>query len=126
MTDQNDQQGPPAAIAAPVAPAPAPSVAQAVTTAATTAVDNSLKGLWNRYGIFFILVGLGLLILKFNGVIMDVLGWSSKKDLQEAQKTDTQLKAKEDATNTQADALIKQAQDLPKQEGQVDDDWDKK
>lgn len=124
MADQTPPAAPPAAPAA--QPAPAPTVSQVVEAKVEQTFSSIVKDLWARYGILFILVGIGLIALKFGSVAMDVLGWSSKKDLQDAIKTDTQLKAKEDATNTQADALVKQANDLPKTEGQVDDDWDKK
>jgi hypothetical protein len=118
-----------------VAPAqqPAPTVTPAVQTvsqAVETKVEQTfssvVKDLWAKYGILFVLIGLGLAILKFNDAIMDVLGWSSKKDLQSTMKTDAQLKAQEDATNNQADVLVKDAEELPGKEGAVDDDWDKK
>ena len=82
--------------------------------------------MWSKYGILFILVGIGLLIAKFGDIVTDILAASSKKDLKNAQKTDTQLKAQEDAASQQADALVKQADAMPAQEGEVDDDWDKK
>ena len=122
MADQTPPQNPPQAPPAPQTPTPV----QAVENVVEQGISSTIKALWAKYGILFILVGIGLIALKFGSVAMDVLGGSSKKDLQEAQKTDAELKAKEDATNKQADALVKDAADLPKTEGQVDDDWDKK
>lgn len=117
MADQNDTQSP-------SQPVPAPQTPAAGIVEET--FSSAVKALWAKYGIFFILIGIGILALKFGNLLMDILGWSSKKDLEQAQKTDTQLKAKEDATNAQANALVKEANDLPKTEGKVDDDWDKK
>lgn len=119
MPDQNDQQSP-------SIPAPAPQNPVPQTNVVEETFSSAVKALWAKYGIFFILVGIGILALKFGNLAMDILGWSSKKDLEQAQKTDAQLKAKEDATNAQANALVKEANDLPKTEGKVDDDWDKK
>ena len=130
MTDQNDQQNPPPSASPAQVAAPTPTAAQTVATTVETKVEETfssmIKDLWSRYGILFFLVGIGLIALKYSSVAMEILGWSSKKDLQSAQKTDAQLKAQEEATNKEADALVKEATDLPKTEGQVDDDWDKK
>ena len=130
MADQNDQQNPPAPQPAPQAPTPvvASTVQQAPTVVvqAETGLKSVIKDLWGKYGIFFVLIGILLLVAKFNDVIMDLLGWSSKKDLQKAEKTDVQLKAQEDAANQQADALVKKANDLPSQEGKVDENWNQK
>jgi hypothetical protein len=121
MADQTPPQSSPQA-----PPTPVPTVSQAVEAKVEETFSSIIKALWAKYGILFVLVGMGLLALKFGSIAMDVLGWSSKKDLQNAIKTDTQLKAQEDATNKQADALVREVTDLPKTEGKVDDDWDKK
>ena len=109
-----DEQTPPAA--SPAAPAAQP---------AATPTPSIIKEMWSKYGILFILVGAGLLIAKFGDIAMSLLASASKKDIEAAQKTDTQLKA-QDAANQQADALVKKADALPAQQGKVDDDWDKK
>lgn len=85
-----------------------------------------IKDLWSRYSIFFIIVGALLLIAKFGDIAMDILGYKSKKLLENAQKTDTALKAQEDAANKQANDLIAKADNLPKTEEIVDEDWNKK
>ena len=118
-----DQQDPPAA---PPVAATAPPAATTTPTIKQEVEQSLIKGLWSKYGILFILVGLGLLVAKFGDIAMSLLASLSKKELQDAQKTDTQLKAQENAANQQADALVKKADELPSQEGKVDDDWDKK
>jgi hypothetical protein len=120
MADQNDQQTQPQP-SQPATTAP-PSESQEVTNTLLAPV----KQLWTKYGIFFIIVGVLLIALKFGNLAMDVLGWSSKKDLQDAQKKDTELKAQEDAASSQADSLVTQANNLPNQEGPVDADWNLK
>lgn len=114
MADQNDQQSP---------PQPAPSV-PAVPTDST--LKAAVKDLWSKYSIFFIVVGALILIAKFGDLAMDFLGWKSKKELDQAIKTDDKLKAEENAANQQANDLIKKANELPKTEGKVDENWDKK
>ena len=83
----------------------------------------TLKALWAKYGIWFIFVGIALAVVEFGNLAMDFLGWSSKKDLQAAQKTDTELKAKEAAINAQADTLVKEAAELPSTEKPIANDW---
>ena len=119
MVDQNDTQTPPAAT-------PAPVTATTVTTVVEQTFSSIVKALWDKYGIFFIVVGIGLILLKFSSIAVNILGWASKENIAQAQKTDAQLKSKETVANQQADALVQQAQDLPKTEGQVSDDWYKK
>lgn len=126
MADQTPPAAPPQAPAAPPAPAPTSTLNQAVEAKVEQGFSTVVKGLWAKYGILFILVGIGLLIAKFGDIASTILAYMSKKDVSDAQKTDTQLKAQEDAANQQADALVKKADALPAQEGQVDDDWDKK
>ncbi len=86
----------------------------------------TIKDLWSKYSIFFIVVGAVLLVAKFSDVIMEIIGWKSKLDVEQAQKTDQKLKAQEDAANQQANDLIKKADELPKTEGKVDENWNKK
>lgn len=121
MADQNDTQSPPQA--QPVVPA-APS--NAAIEVVKTGFVATVKDLWSKYSIFFIIFGALILIAKFNDLISDILGLASKKDVADATKTDEQLKAKETAANDQANALIKQANELPSKEGVVDADWNKK
>ena len=123
MADQTPPQNPPQA---PPAPPTVSQQAPTVVVQAETGLKSVIKDLWGKYGIFFVLIGILLLVAKFNDVIMDLLGWSSKKDLQKAEKTDAELKAQEDAANQQADALVKKANDLPSQEGKVDENWNQK
>jgi hypothetical protein len=114
MSDQGDQQTPPQATAG-IPAVPTDSVLKA-----------TVKDLWAKYSIFFIIVGILLLVAKFGDIAMNVLAWKSKKDVEEATKTDTRLRAEENTANQQANDLVKQAQDLPKTEGKVDENWNKK
>lgn len=126
MVDQPNQQTPPQPAQAATTAVPAPTETQKVETVVEKGFSAIVKDLWNRYGILFILVGIVLVVVKFNSIIMDVLGWSSKIDLEDAQRTDAQLKSQEDQANAAADALVKKANELPTQEGTVNEDWYKK
>lgn len=126
MAESIPPAAPPSAPAAPPAPAPTPTVAQEVKAEAEKTFSAILKDMWSKYGILFILVGIGLLIAKFGNIATSLLAAASKKDVENAQKTDAQLKSQEDAANQQADALVKKADELPAQQGTVTDDWYKK
>lgn len=125
MTDNNQQNPPPGSPVVNSAIIPTVSI-ESLETKAKKTIFATVKDLWGKYSLFFTTVGLLLLAAKFSNVLMDLLNSASKKDLQNAQKTDIVLKAKEETANQQADALVKQAEDLPKQEGTVQDDWFKK
>lgn len=85
-----------------------------------------IKDLWSRYSIFFIIVGVLLLIAKFGDIAMDIIGYKSKKLLENTQKQDGVLKAQEDAANKQANDLIAKADNLPNTGEKVDENWNKK
>lgn len=87
---------------------------------------SSVKELWGKYSIFFIIVGALLLIAKFGDLIISFLTWLSKRQVENAQKQDAALKQQEDAANKQANDLIKKADELPSQQGPVDENWNKK
>lgn len=125
MADQNDQQAPPTVPAVPSSSLPTPPTNTAIKAVEMSFVA-TLKDLWRRYSIFFIFVGALVLIAKFNDIISDILGLASKKDLEQATNTDNQLRAKENATNNQANALVNQANELPAKEGTVDENWNRK
>jgi hypothetical protein len=97
-----------------------------VVQAVETGFKATVKDLWKNYGIFFIIMGAILLVAKYRDLAIDILGLKSKEDVVEAQKTDQKLQAEENAANQQADALVKESNDLTKNEGEVSDDWDKK
>lgn len=117
MADQNTPQNAPQA--------PVPPTNQQVESFGTALV-NQVKELWAKYSIFFIIVGALLLVAKFGNVLMDLLAYFSKKDVEAATKKSDQLKSEEDAANKQANDLVKKANDLPNQEGPVDENWDRK
>lgn len=89
-------------------------------------IKSVIKDLWAKYSIFFVIVGILMLVAKFGNLAMDFLAFKSKRAVDDAQKTDQKLKAEENAANKQANDLIKQAEDLPKTEKPVDENWNKK
>lgn len=86
-------------------------------------IKSSVRDLWAKYSIFFIVVGIMLLFAKFGSSLMDLIAYFSKKTLEDAQKKDGQLKTQEDAANQAANQLRKEANELPKTETPVDEDW---
>lgn len=125
MPDQNDNQSPSQPPTAAQNPLPVPP-SNSVLQDAAGGLKETIKDLWSKYSIFFIVVGVALLVAKFSSVLMDLLGYLSKREVEQAQKTDAVLKAQEDSANQQADALVKHAQELPSQQGKVTSDWNKK
>ena len=81
--------------------------------------------LWKSYKVFFIVFGLLILVIKFRETIIDILVSSSKVTLDNTQKQDTQLKADENKTNSQANKLVDYAKKLGDNKPKVDEDWNK-
>lgn len=71
--------------------------------------------------IFAVLALIGY--LEFDKIKDAVIVYSGKKEIQNDQKKSDALGIQETQENQQADALVKQAQDLPKQEQPVTDSW---
>lgn len=86
----------------------------------------SLTDLWNNHKIFLILFGLVIVIVKFREVLIDLLISGGKKDMEEARKKDAVLANEENRAKSDADALVKKAQEAPSKEQPVDTDWNKK
>ena len=84
------------------------------------------KDIWNSDKAFFFLAGAIVLIIKFREVLISLLLSSTKHISDESKAEDATLAKKEDTANTQADALVKQADQLPTQEPPVDPDWSNK
>lgn len=89
-------------------------------------VSAVIKPLWDKYGIFFIVFGVLLLVAKGANLIIDFLSWRSKQELDSAKKQDASLSAEETKYNNQANQLIDKANSLPSQEKPVDENWDRK
>lgn len=116
MPDQNDNQNPPQT----------PQLPVVVSRSWTDDLKLTIATLWAKYSIFFILVGLVLLIARFGSVMIKIYAWLSKKEVEDTKKETAQLKVEEDAANKKANDLVAKANDLPKQEGTVDENWDRK
>lgn len=89
-------------------------------------IKNDAKDTWNRSKMFLLAI-LGLVIyFEFDKIKQALLVYGAKKETDTSHKEDQVLATKEKSENDQANALIKTAEDLPKQEGQVSDDWNTK
>lgn len=85
-----------------------------------------LKDLWNKDKFLFIGLAALLLLATFRDAIIDLLVGSARNIGEKAQEKNNDLKAKEDAANQQAEALL---QDIKAKENQppvTDVDWYKK
>ncbi len=71
-----------------------------------------------------LLAGIVFLVAKYKDLLMDLIGWSAKKEIQSAQKQDAALKKQEDEANAKADQLVDEANKLSQQG--APDDWYKK
>ena len=88
-----------------------------------TGFIQQLKDLWNRSKMY-ILAGLAIAAyLGWNKLKEMLLVYFGKKEIQQDNKEDASLKAKEDSANSQADALVKEANDLPSQQPPISEDW---
>ena len=81
---------------------------------------------WQRSKFFLLGLAALLLALEFQKLKEFLLLYFGQKEMKDTERKDQDLANKENSENAQADALIKQAQDLPKQEQPIDDNWYKK
>lgn len=85
-----------------------------------------IQDLWSKYNVLFIVVGLFLLLSRFGYVIMELLAFSSKKEVEKADKKDEQLRKEEDSAKVESNKLVEEAKTLPSKELKIDEDWYKK
>jgi hypothetical protein len=85
-----------------------------------------LKFMWANDRIFLFIFGVLVLIAKGSSLMISLLAAKSKAEVTAATAASNILQAQENADNAQADALVKQSNDLPSQEKPVADDWYKK
>lgn len=127
---ENTPQQSPQAPAPEAAPSKVEQTAVAIESSLQDKVGNWLKDVYNSNKILFYtiipIMGIIYLVIKFHNIIIDFLIGNSKDILKDATEKDAKLAQQADATKAQADALVKTANDLPKQEAPVDQDWDKK
>lgn len=82
--------------------------------------------LWDNHKYFLIGFGVLILLIRFNGVIIDLLVGNSRKLVADAKETDTKLKEEQDQASSKADQLIQEAQKLSENKPVIDEDWHKK
>lgn len=99
---------------------------KAALTEFNTRLRADLKFMWENDRIFLVIFGVLVLIAKGSSLMISFLAAKSKAQVAVASKESSILQAQETADNTQADALVKQANDLTSQEKPVDENWDKK
>jgi hypothetical protein len=91
-----------------------------------TRLQADLKFMWANDRVFLFIFGVLIVIAKGSSIMIGLLAAKSKAEVTVASKESAVLKAQEDADNAKADALVKQANDLPSQQKPVADDWYKK
>jgi len=91
--------------------------------AAWTIAKSQLADIWNRSKVFVITVGALILALEFQKIKEALLVYAGKKEIQKDKKEDQALATQEKTENAQADAMVKEAQQLPGQEPPVQPDW---
>lgn len=85
-----------------------------------------VKSLWENYRVFLLIFGIIILIIKFRDVFAQILVFLAKRSLENTEKQDIQLKSEQNQANSQANELIKEANDLSNNKHKVDEDWYKK
>jgi hypothetical protein len=84
------------------------------------------KYLWDNDRIFLVIFGVLVVVAKGASLMISFLAAKSKAEVAVATAESNILQAQETAANQQADALVKQANDLPATQTPVDANWDKK
>lgn len=85
-----------------------------------------LKDVWNRGKMFIIAILAIIGAIEFQKIRDFILLYLAKREMDGAKKEDQSLANQESKANDEADKLIKEAEDLPKHEKPVDNDWFKK
>ena len=93
---------------------------------ALSLVWTDLVDTYKRVKILLLAILAAIVYLEWRKIKEALLVYSGQKEIKTDNKQDQDLKSKENSDNQQADALQKQAQDLPKQEQPIDEDWYKK
>lgn len=78
---------------------------------------------YKRFKLVFIAVGGIILALEFQKIKTFILVYMGQKEIDSANKQDQILSSKESTANQQADALVKEANELPSKQAQVNEDW---
>ena len=88
-------------------------------------LNTSVKELWEKDKVFFILFGIIIITIKFRDIIIDILVSSSKRVLTDSEIKDTTLAKQESEANKAANALVNRANEAPLKEKPVDENWNK-
>jgi hypothetical protein len=89
-------------------------------------IGSQLADIWNRSKMFLLAIGAVLIALEWQKIKEALLVYAGQREIKKDKVEDANLAKQESAANTQADALVKDAESLPTQEKPVDDDWNKK
>ena len=84
---------------------------------------SDIKDTYQKIKIPLLAIGALILTLEFKKIKEALIVAAGKKEIQNDQKKDQALAAQEKTDNTQANALIQEAKDLPAQEQPVAEDW---
>jgi hypothetical protein len=87
------------------------------------ALKNQLVDIWNRSKIFLLAIVSLVVYFEWQKIKEYLLLYIGQKEIQSDKKEDRVLETKENSENDQANALVQQANNLPKQEGPVSDNW---
>ncbi|CAM6004828.1 unnamed protein product [Sphagnum balticum] len=85
-----------------------------------------LKDIFDKDKGIFVLIAIGIVVVKFRDLFLDFLINSAKNVNKNAQKKDSVLADQETQLKQQADAAVQQAQQDAPKDGPVSDDWYKK
>jgi hypothetical protein len=88
-------------------------------------IGTDLADTWNRSKIYILALGAVVLTFEFQKLKQFLLAYEGKKEIQADDKKDQKLATAEKNESDQADALAKQAKDLPNQQKPVDENWNK-
>lgn len=89
-------------------------------------LKTEILDIWQKSKMY-VLAGLALLIaFEFRKLKEYLLVRAGAQEIKKDTKEDAILADKEKDANTQADALVKQAEQLPTEEKPVGDDWNQK
>jgi len=89
-------------------------------------MGNQIADIWNKSKIYLLGIVAIIAALEFQKIKAALLVYAGKKEIQKDQKQDDVLAKTESTDNAQADALVKDAENLPSTEKPVTEDWYKK
>lgn len=82
--------------------------------------------LWANHKVFLVCFILLIVVIKFQDVIFKTLVDKSNEEVKQAQTQSDGLQKQQDQYNSEANDLVKQAQELGDNKPEVKDDWYKK